>query len=327
MRAIRCHGSGDIADLTLEEIPSPIPRADEVKIRVEACGVGFPDLLIAQGRYQLKPAPPFTLGGEFAGVVVEAGENVTGLQRGDRVAGFTDIGAFADEMAAPAARAHRVPDGVSMEAAAAFTLNYATAYAGLKTCAGLQKGERLLVLGAAGGVGLAATELGKLMGAWVIAAASSEEKLTLCRRYGADETINYAEVDLRDAIRTLTGNRGVDVVIDPVGGQWSEAAFRGTAWRGRHVVLGFAAGQIHKLPLNLPLLKGSSMMGISIGELARRAPDAYAENIAELLGWLGDGSLRPFVGKVFPLADAPQALVDLAARRTIGKSLIRVQAG
>ncbi|HEY1943016.1 MAG TPA: NADPH:quinone oxidoreductase family protein [Roseiarcus sp.] len=327
MKAIRCHGSGDIADLTLEDIPSPIATADEVRIRVQACGVGFPDLLIAQGRYQLKPAPPFTLGGEFAGVVVEAGASVTSLQRGDRVAGFTDIGAFAEEMVAPAARAHRVPDRVSMEAAAAFTLNYATAYAGLKTCAGLRKGERLLVLGAAGGIGLAAVELGKLMGASVIAAASSEEKLALCRRYGADETINYAEVDLRDAIRNLTGNRGVDVVIDPVGGQWSEAAFRGMAWRGRHVVLGFAAGQIHKLPLNLPLLKGASMMGISIGELARRAPDAYAENIAELLGWLGDGLLRPFVGKVFPLEDAPQALRDLAARRTIGKSLIQVHAG
>ena len=326
MKAIRCHGSGEVADLTLEEIPSPIARADEVKIRLEACGVGFPDLLIAQGRYQLKPKPPFTLGGEFAGVVVAAGENVADLQRGDRVAGFTDIGAFAEEMVAPAARAHRVPDGVSLEAAAAFTLNYATAYAGLKTCAGLRKGERLLVLGAAGGVGLAATELGKLMGARVIAAASSEEKLTFCRRYGADETINYAQVDLREAIRTLTENRGVDVVIDPVGGQWSEAAFRGTAWRGRHVVLGFAAGHIHKLPLNLPLLKGSSVMGISIGELAKRAPDVHAENIAALLGWLGDGLLRPSVGKVFRLEDARQVLVDLAERRTIGKSVIQVHA-
>jgi NADPH2:quinone reductase len=326
MRAIRCHSFGNISDLALEEIASPVPEAGEVKIQVDACGIGLPDLLIAQGIYQFKPALPFTLGGEFAGIVLETGKNVEGLHSGERVAGFTDIGAFADEIVVEAAKVRRIPDQVPMEVAAGFALNYATAYAGLKTCAGVRKTESLLVLGGAGGIGLAAIELGKLMGAHVIAAASSEEKLSLCRRYGAEETINYAEVELRETIRSITNGRGVDVVIDPVGGKYSEAAFRGIAWRGRHIVLGFAAGQIQKLPLNLPLLKGSSVMGISIGELARREPQAYAENMDTLYEWLRDGMLRPHIGKVFPLEDTRQALSNLAARRTIGKSLIRLRA-
>lgn len=322
MRAIRCNGPQGVSGLRLENVPEPDPGTDEVLVDVEACGVNFPDLLICQGRYHERPAPPFTLGGEFSGKIVAIGSGVEALQPGDRVAGFTTTGAFADRIAVPASKVHKIHNGISFEVAAGFALNYTTASAGLNSLANIRPGEALLVLGGSGGIGLAAVDIGCTLGASVIACASSENKLDVCRQYSISGTINYSRENIKYAARCLTGGKGIDVVIDPVGGDYSEAAFRSLRWSGRHVVLGFASGIIPKLPLNLPLLKGAWVVGMSVGEFAERESLAYAENWQMIQSWLAAGRLRPHIGEVFPLAEVPWALTLLETRQAVGKLVV-----
>ncbi len=322
MKAVLCKQYGPPATLVMEELPSPRPGAGEVVVSVKAAGVNFPDTLIIQGKYQFRPEPPFSPGAEFAGVVKETGAEVSGFAPGDTVAGLELWGAFREEVVVRADTLSRVPQGVDLAVAAGFGLAYGTSYHALKDRARIQAGETLLVLGAAGGVGLAAIELGKLMGARVIAAASSEEKLATCRRYGADETIAYDREDLREAIKRIAGADGVDVVYDPVGGKYSEAAVRGMAWNGRYLVVGFAAGEIPKIPLNLALLKGCAIVGVFWGEFKRREPALHLANMAQLLVWLGEGRLKPLVSRRYPLHAAAEALDDMLARKVQGKVVL-----
>jgi NADPH:quinone reductase len=322
VKALLCKAYGPPDTLVLEELPSPVPKAGQVLVRVQAAGVNFPDTLIIEGKYQFKPEPPFAPGSELAGTVLAVGDGVTHVKPGQPVAAMTTWGAFAEEVAIDAARVVPLPPGTDPKLAAAFGLTYGTSYYALKDRAALQAGETLLVLGAAGGVGLAAVELGKMMGARVIAAASSEEKLATCRRYGADVTINYESEDLREGIKRATEGRGVDVVYDPVGGRYSEPAFRSIAWKGRHLVVGFAAGEIPKLPLNLALLKGASIVGVFWGDFTKREPKLNAANLGELMKLVLAGKLKPLVSATYPLAKGAQALNDLAARKVQGKAVV-----
>lgn len=322
MRAVLCKAYGPPESLVVEEQPSPQPGPGQVRVGVHACGVNFPDTLIIQGNYQFKPALPFSPGGEVAGVVQALGDGVTGYAVGDRVIAATTWGGYAEEVLAEAGRLIPMPAAMDFPTAAAFTLTYGTSHHALKDRAQLQPGETLLVLGAAGGVGLAAVELGKAMGARVIAAASSDEKLALCTAHGADATINYATEDLRARIKELTGGRGIDVVYDPVGGDLSEPALRSMAWNGRFLVVGFAAGRIPSLPLNLPLLKGCSIVGVFWGAFTRNEPARNAANLQELLLWWSEGRLKPHVSAVYPLERAVDALNDLVQRRVQGKAVL-----
>jgi NADPH2:quinone reductase len=295
-------------------------------VDVKAAGVNFPDMLMIQGKYQIKPPLPFTPGAELAGVVKEVGSGVTHVKPGDPVIAYVNTGAFAEECLAPAARIVPMPRGVDFGAAAGFTLTYGTSWHALKDRGQLQPGETLLVLGAAGGVGLAAVELGAAMGARVIAAASSDEKLAVCRAHGAHETINYTTADLRERLKQLVGEKGVDVVYDPVGGALSEPALRSVGWRGRFLVIGFAGGEIPRLPANLPLLKGSAIVGVYWGDWMRREPEAARREMSELLGWLADGRVKPHVSARYPLARTADALVALARRAVTGKVVIEPEA-
>ena len=322
MRAVLCKAYGPPESLVLEEQPSPQPGPGQVRVGVQACGVNFPDTLIIQGNYQFKPALPFSPGGEVAGVVQALGDGVTGYAVGDRVIAATTWGGYAEEVLAEAVRLIPMPAAMDFPTAAAFTLTYGTSHHALKDRAQLQPGETLLVLGAAGGVGLAAVELGKAMGARVIAAASSDEKLALCTAHGADATINYASEDLRSRIKELTGGRGINVVYDPVGGDLSEPAVRSIAWNGRLLVVGFAAGRIPNMPLNLPLLKGCSIVGVFWGAFTRNEPARNAANLQELLLWWSEGRLKPHVSAVYPLERAVDALNDLVQRRVQGKAVL-----
>lgn len=322
MRAVLCKAYGPPESLVVEEQPSPQPGAGQVRVGVHACGVNFPDTLIIQGNYQFKPALPFSPGGEVAGVVQALGDGVTGYAVGDRVIAATTWGGYAEEVLAEAGRLISMPAAMDFPTAAAFTLTYGTSHHALKDRAQLQPGETLLVLGAAGGVGLAAVELGKAMGARVIAAASSDEKLALCTAHGAEATINYASEDLRARIKELTEGRGIDVVYDPVGGDLSEPALRSMAWNGRFLVVGFAAGRIPSLPLNLPLLKGCSIVGVFWGAFTRNEPARNAANLQELLLWWSEGRLKPHVSAVYPLERAVDALNDLVQRRVQGKAVL-----
>jgi NADPH2:quinone reductase len=321
MKAVLCRAYGPPSSLVVGDIEPPQPKAGEITIAVKAAGVNFPDTLIVQGKYQFKPEPPFSPGAEVAGTVTALGSGVRGFAPGQRVAASMLWGGYREAVAVPAAAVHAVPDGVSDEVAAATTLTYGTTYHGLRDRAALQAGETLLVLGAAGGVGLAAVELGKLMGARVIAAASSPEKLAACRRAGADETVDYEREDLREALKRVAAG-GVDVVYDPVGGRYSEPAFRSLAWGGRHLVVGFAAGEIPKLPLNLALLKGASLVGVFWGDFARRDPAANRANLDQVMAWIAAGRLAPLVSKTYPLAAAAQALDDMMHRRVLGKLVL-----
>lgn len=322
MRAVLCKAYGPPESLVIEEQPSPQPGPGQVRVGVHACGVNFPDTLIIQGNYQFKPALPFSPGGEVAGVVQALGDGVSGFAVGDRVIAATTWGGYAEEVLAEAGRLIPMPAAMDFPTAAAFTLTYGTSHHALKDRAQLQPGETLLVLGAAGGVGLAAVELGKAMGARVIAAASSDEKLALCTAHGADATINYASEDLRARIKELTEGRGIDVVYDPVGGDLSEPALRSMAWNGRFLVVGFAAGRIPSLPLNLPLLKGCSIVGVFWGAFTRNEPTRNAANLQELLLWWSKGRLKPHVSAVYPLERAVDALNDLVQRRVQGKAVL-----
>ena len=325
MKAIVCTQWGGPDKLRLTEMPMPEPKAGEVRLRVLAAGVNFPDALIIQTKYQLQPALPFVPGTEVAGVVDAAGDGVH-LAAGSRVIAFVGLGGFAEYVCVNAAMTMPLPDGVADEAAAGFTMIYATAEHALADRGQLRAGETLLVLGAAGGVGLAAVELGKAAGAKVIAAASSAAKLDACRAAGADELIDYSKDDLREAIKALTAGRGVDVVYDPVGGRFAEPALRSLAWRGRYLVIGFAAGEIPTIRLNLLLLREASLVGVYWGEFAQREPQRNAQMIAGLMQWLAQGKLRPPVSRVYPLHETPRAIDDLLQRRAIGKLVIRPSA-
>jgi NADPH2:quinone reductase len=326
MRAVLCKSWGGPESLVIEDVAPPRAGPEEVVVDVKAAGVNFPDVLMIQGRYQIKPALPFTPGIELAGVVKEAGGGVAQVRAGDAVVASVLFGAFAEECVAPADRIMPLPRGVSFDAAAAFTLTYGTSWHALKDRAQLRRGETLLVLGAAGGVGLAAVELGAAMGARVIAAASSDAKLAVCRARGAAETINYSTQDLRERLKTLVGEKGVDVVYDPVGGALSEPALRSVGWRGRFLVIGFAGGEIPRLPANLPLLKGSAIVGVYWGEWLKREPEAARREMGELFSWLADGRVKPHVSARYPLARTGEALAALARRAVTGKVVIEPEA-
>ncbi len=322
MRAIRCHQFGPPDTLTLDNLPDLQPKAGEVVIDVKAAAVNFPDVLIIENKYQLKPPLPFTPGAEIAGVVRAAGEGVTHLPPGTRVVAYVAHGGFAEQARAAATSCVPLPDDADFDTAAAFTLAYGTSHHAVADRAALRVGETMLVLGAAGGVGLAAVEIGKALGARVIAAASSDEKLAACVAHGADATINYATEDLRERIKALTDGNGPDVIYDPVGGIYAEPAFRSIGWRGRYLVVGFANGEIPKLPLNLALLKGASIVGVFWGDFAKREPQRNAAAFREMVGWIKTGKLRPYVSARYPLGETAQALNDMARRRVIGKIVI-----
>jgi NADPH2:quinone reductase len=319
MRAIVCKELGPPSKLVLEEVPAPVAGPGQAVIDVHACGVNFPDTLIIEGKYQFRPSPPFSPGGEVAGVVSAVGEGVTAVRPGDRVIALMPWGGYAEQVLADPTRLQPVPDGVPLDVAASLLTAYGTTYYAFVDRASLRAGETVLVLGAAGGVGVAAIELGKLMGARVIAVASTEEKRALCTRLGADAAIGYE--NLKDAVRSVAPN-GVDVVYDAVGGPHSEVALRTMAWGGRHLVVGFAAGEIPRIPLNLTLLKSCSIVGVFWGAWLQREPARAIALHAQLLEWVRDGKLRPPIHARYPLAEAPRALEELLARRVQGKAVV-----
>lgn len=323
MKAVVCKTWGLPDSLVVEDLPDLVPGPGQVVVNVKAAGVNFPDVLIVQGKYQFKPELPFTPGSEFSGVVRALGDGVTGLKVGDKVIAFTAVGAFAQQAVAPAQALMPMPPGMDFDTAAAVALAYGTSHHAVADRAALREGETMLVLGAAGGVGLAAIEIGKALGARVIAAASSDEKLAVCREHGADATINYAAEDLREAIKAATLGKGPDVIYDPVGGQYTEPAFRSIGWRGRYLVVGFANGEIARLPLNLALLKGASLIGVFWGEFAKREPKANLAAMRQLIGWMAEGKIRPRISGRYALAQTAQALNDMAARKVTGKIVIQ----
>lgn len=308
----------------IDEVPSPTPGNGEVVIAMRAASLNFPDVLIIENKYQVKPPLPFSPGSELAGVVGSVGKGVKGIKPGDAVMAVTGYGAFAEEVKVEANRVFPIPDGMNFETAAAFGLTYATGDFALRDRGTLQPGETLLVLGAAGGVGLAAIEIGKEIGARVVAAASSPERLEICREHGADATIDYVQEDLRDRIKVLTEGRGIDVVFDPVGGKYTEPALRSLAWRGRLLVVGFAAGDIPRIPLNLALLKGCSIVGVFWGDFARREPDALSQQMQRLASGFSKGRLKPHIAATFPLEEGASALRKMADRRVSGKIVLTV---
>lgn len=322
MKAVVCKAWGLPDSLVVEELPDPVAGPGQVVLEVKAAGVNFPDVLIIQGKYQFRPELPFTPGSELAGVVTAVGPGVERIAPGDRMIAFTAQGAFAQKIALPAQALMPMPPGMDFDTAAAITLTYGTSHHAVADRAALKQGETMLVLGAAGGVGLAAIEIGKALGARVIAAASSDEKLAVCKAHGADATINYSSGDLREAIKAATGGKGPDVIYDPVGGPYTEPAFRAIGWRGRHLVVGFANGEIPRLPLNLMLLKGASLVGVFWGEYAKREPKANLAGMRQLLGWMAEGKIRPLVSARYALADTARALNDMAARKVTGKVVI-----
>jgi NADPH2:quinone reductase len=322
MKAVLCKAYGPPESLVLEEVEPLKPGRGQVVIGVKACGVNFPDTLIIQGKYQFKPPIPFSPGSEVAGVVKEIGVGIEHVKVGDHVIAFTGHGGFAEEVLAQAAQLIPMPKGMDFTIASAFVLTYGTSHYALKDRAQLKPGETLLVLGAAGGVGLAAVEIGKVMGARVIAAASSDEKLEVCKQHGADEVINYASDDLRERVKELTSGEGVDVVYDPVGGNYSEAALRDMAWGGRFLVIGFTTGEIPRIPLNLTLLKGCSIVGVFWGSFTARDPKRSQEHLQELLTWLETAKIKPLISATYPLSRAADALNDMMNRKVQGKVVL-----
>ncbi len=322
MRAVLCKEHGSPESLVVEDVPSPSPGPNGVVVEVRACGVNFPDTLIIQGKYQFQPDLPFSPGGEVAGVVKEAGEMVHGFKPGDPVIAFTGWGGFAEEVLTDPSHLMPMPDGMDFATAASFVMTYGTSMHALADRADLQPGETLLVLGAAGGVGLAAVEIGKAMGARVIAAASDDGKLEFCRAHGADATVNYETEDLKQRVKDMTAGDGADVVYDPVGGPYSEPALRATAWAGRYLVVGFASGEIPRIPLNLTLLKGCSVVGVFYGAFAARDPARNGANLKRLVGWFSDATLKPHIDATYPLERAAEALNEVLARRVRGKVVL-----
>lgn len=308
--------------LTWKDAPTPEPGKGEVRVAIKAASLNFPDLLIVQGKYQMKPPLPFVPGAEFAGTVEAVGEGVKHLAVGASVAGFAGTGGFGTHTIAPAAVLMPLPPAFSFEDGAAFLCTYGTTYHGLIDRAQLKAGETVLVLGAAGGVGTAAIQIAKAAGAKVIAAASSDDKLALCKTLGADEVINYSTQNLRDELKTLTGGKGPDVVYDPVGGDFTEAAFRSIAWRGRYLVVGFANGQIPSLPLNLTLLKGASVMGVFWGEFAKREPQNNAASLMQLAAWYMEGKIKPLIEHKLPMSQLKEAFTLMGSRQVRGKLVL-----
>lgn len=322
MKAILCKEFTQIDGLVCEEVDSPKVSGGEVKIAVKAAGINFPDLLMIQGLYQLKPPFPFSPGMEVAGEVIDVGEGVNNRKVGDRVIGVINYGGFAEEAIAPAMMTLPMPDNMSYEDGAGFALTYGTSHIALDNRAKIQEGETLLVLGASGGVGLTAVELGKLMGATVIAAASTEEKLALTRTYGADHTINYVEQNLRDEVKAITGGKYVDVIYDPVGGDAFDTAIRCLAWAGRYLVIGFASGRIPELAINRMLLKNSSLVGVFWGAYAINEARTMQKSFETLLTWYAEGKLKPHIDSTFPLENAVEALHIMANRQSKGKLIL-----
>jgi NADPH2:quinone reductase len=322
MKAVLCKTLGPARDLVLEDVASPVPKKNEILLDVQAAGVNFPDTLIIEGKYQFQPPLPFSPGGEAAGVVAAVGERAGTFKVGDRVMALTGWGAFAEQVAVPFYNVMPIPEHMDFATAAAFGMTYGTSMHALKQRGQLQAGETLLVLGASGGVGLAAVEIGKAMGARVIAAASSAEKLAVAKAAGADELIDYSQASLKEEIKRLTGGQGVDVIYDPVGGELFDQAVRGLAWQGRLLVVGFASGAIPQMAANLVLLKGAAVLGVFWGAFAQRQPEDNAANFRQLFAWHAEGKLKPLVSKTYPLAEAGAAIEELGQRRAVGKLVV-----
>lgn len=322
MRAMVCEAWGEPEQLRLLDIEEPVAGPGELIVDVKAAAANFPDVLIVRNQYQAQPALPFVPARELAGIVVSTGPGVEGFAPGTRVFAGVDNGAFAERARVSAVRAIVLPDDIEFDVAAAFTLTYGTSYHALVDRGNLRAEESVLVLGAAGGVGLAAVEIAKAVGARVIAAVSTREKANVCIEHGADAVVIYTEEDLRAAVNAFTDGRGVDVIYDPVGGEFAERAFRCIAWRGRHLVVGFADGEVPKLRLNLPLLKGASLVGVFWGEFTRREPAQYRAGMRQMVQWLQSGLLRPHISHRFPLSEAGAALRLLADRKAIGKLVV-----
>ncbi|ALK92511.1 NADPH:quinone oxidoreductase family protein [Limnohabitans sp. 103DPR2] len=319
MHAWLCENPVGVEALTWKELPTPSPQAGQVLIRIEAASLNFPDLLIVQNKYQMKPDLPFVPGSEYAGVIEAVGEGVTHLKVGQSVACLSGTGGFGTHTLAPAKLCMPLPAGFPAVDAAAFIMIYATSHHALIDRAALKAGETVLVLGAAGGVGTAAIQIAKAAGARVIAAASTDEKCALCKSLGADETINYTTQNMREVLKTLTEGKGPDVIYDPVGGDFAEPAFRSIAWRGRYLVVGFAAGPIPAVPFNLALLKGASIVGVFWGDFARREPQANAAMMAELAQWYAQGKVKPAIDRTMPMSDLKAAYAHMGSRGVMGK--------
>jgi len=323
MKAVLCHGPGEPDDLEIADIPEPEPGEGEVLIGVRAVALNFFDTLIIRDKYQWKPAPPFSPGGEVAGVIEGLGAGVTGPAVGQRVMAHVRWNGCREKTVACARSVVRIGHDVSDEVAAGLTITYGTAMHALTDRGRLAPGESVAVLGASGGAGLAAVEIAKALGANVIAVASSPEKLEVCQQHGADALVDYSAGDLRDLLKDATGGRGVDIVYDCVGGAQSERALRALAWEGRLLVVGFASGEIPSIPLNLPLLKGCAIVGVMFGRFAEMFPDAQRDNMSRVLQWCAQGRLRPHVEEVMPLAETAQALKRIDGRAAVGKILVR----
>ena len=319
MHAWLCENPVGVEALNWKEMPTPVPQSGQVLIRIEAASLNFPDLLIVQNKYQMKPDLPFVPGSEYAGVIEAVGEGVTHLKVGQSVACLSGTGGFGTHTLAPAKLCMPLPPGFPAVDAAAFIMIYATSHHALIDRAALKTGETVLVLGAAGGVGTAAIQIAKAAGARVIAAASTDEKCALCKSLGADETINYTTQNIREALKTMTEAKGPDVIYDPVGGDYAEPAFRSIAWRGRYLVVGFAAGPIPALPFNLALLKGASIVGVFWGDFSRREPQANAAMMAELAQWYAQGKVKPVIDRTMPMSDLKAAYAHMGSRGVMGK--------
>ena len=322
MKALLCTRYGPPEALEFVDVPSPTPGPGEVIVTVKAASVNFPDVLIIENKYQFKPPLPFSPGSELAGIVKAVGPGVEAVRPGDRVMAFTTYGAFAEEVKLDATRILPIPPAMDFEVAAAWLLTYGTMDHALRDRGAVRPGETVLVLGASGGIGIASIEIAKALGARVIACASSADKLAVCREHGADDVINYVSENLRERIKALTSGDGVDVIADPVGGSYTELALRSIAWRGRLLVVGFAAGEIPKIPLNLTLLKGCSIVGVFWGDFLRREPNAFAESVAQLGGWYAAGKLKPHISARYPLSRAADAITHMAARHAVGKLVV-----
>jgi NADPH2:quinone reductase len=323
MKALLCTRHGTPDDLEIVDIADPVPAEGEAVVRIAAAALNFFDTLIIAGKYQHKPAFPFSPAAEFAGEIESVGPGVTEFAPGDRVLGNIGWGAAREKVAVAADRLVAIPASLDFDHAAGLTVTYGTSLYALKDRAKLKPGETLAVLGAAGGTGLSAVEIGKLTGARVIACASSDDKLALAREYGADAGVNYAATDLKAALRQLTGGKGVDIVYDPIGGEQGEAALRAMDWGGRFLVIGFAAGDMPKLPLNLILLRCYDVLGVYWGAWVERDPAGNRANITQFLGWCAEGKLSPYVGAIYPLSEASAALQAIATRKAMGKVILR----
>jgi NADPH:quinone reductase len=323
MKAILCVKAGSPETLEIADIPVPKPDRGEVLVDVAFAALNFFDTLIIQGKYQTKPAFPFSPSGEVSGIVAEVGEDVSGFRPGDRVCGHLGYNGAREKAIVKAEKLARVPNDFPLEKAAGLFITYGTTIHALEDRARLKSGETLAVLGAAGGTGLAAIEIGKAMGARVIACASSKEKLEFCKRHGADELIDYSDVNLKTALKSLTGDKGVDIIYDPVGGELGEFALRAMAWEGRYLVIGFAGGEITKMPLNLTLLKGCEIVGVLFGEYVRRHPQKLTKQIEQLMEWVKDGRVSAHADKIYPFSEVREAFAQLSGRKAMGKILLK----